>query len=56
MSASNSYLSLQANIVCLLLATIGSTIGSMAIVKHPAWFGDIHQTSGHVGENSVLAE
>jgi hypothetical protein len=52
MSASNSYLSLQANIVCLLLATIGS----MAIVKHPAWFGDIHQTSGHVGENSVLAE
>jgi hypothetical protein len=29
------YLSLQANIICLLLALIGST----AIIKHPDWFG-----------------
>jgi hypothetical protein len=31
----NDYLSLQANIICLLLALIGST----AIIKHPDWFG-----------------
>ena len=31
----NDFLSLQANIICLLLALIGST----AIVKHPDWFG-----------------
>ena len=30
------YLLLQINIICLLLALIGSA----AIVKHPAWFGD----------------
>jgi hypothetical protein len=30
-----NYLSLQANIICLLLALIGST----AIIKHPDWFG-----------------
>jgi hypothetical protein len=30
-----SYLLLQINVICLLLALIGST----AIVKHPAWFG-----------------
>jgi hypothetical protein len=30
-----NYLPLQANIICLLLALIGST----AIMKHPDWFG-----------------
>jgi hypothetical protein len=30
-----NYLSLQANIICLLLTLIGST----AIIKHPDWFG-----------------
>jgi hypothetical protein len=29
------YLLLQINVICLLLAVIGTT----AIVKHPAWFG-----------------
>jgi len=36
----NDYLSLQANIICLLLALIGTT----AIVKHPTWFGKVHGT------------
>ena len=31
----NGLLSLQANVICLLLALIGST----AIIKHPEWFG-----------------
>jgi len=31
----NDFLSLQANIICLLLALIGST----AIIKYPHWFG-----------------
>lgn len=30
-----SYLLLQINVICLLLALIGSA----AILKHPAWFG-----------------
>ena len=30
-----NYLLLQINIVCLLLALIGST----AIIRHPTWFG-----------------
>jgi hypothetical protein len=42
MTRSNSYLSLQGNIICLLLALIGS----MAIVEHPSWFGGVPQTSG----------
>ena len=29
------YLSLQANVICLLLFVIGVT----AIITHPAWFG-----------------
>ena len=29
------YLSLQINVICLLLALIGTTV----IVKHPGWFG-----------------
>jgi hypothetical protein len=33
----NDFLSLQANIICLLLALIGSA----AIVKHPDWFGGV---------------
>jgi hypothetical protein len=31
------YLSLKANIICLLLALVGS----MAIIQHPAWFGGV---------------
>jgi hypothetical protein len=31
------YLLLQINIVCLLLALIGTTV----IVRHPAWFGGL---------------
>lgn len=30
-----AYLLLQVNVICLLLALIGS----VAITKHPAWFG-----------------
>jgi hypothetical protein len=33
-SADTAYLLLQLNIICVLLALIGSA----AIVKHPAWF------------------
>jgi hypothetical protein len=32
-----TYLSLQANIICLLLALIGSA----TIIKHPDWFGQV---------------
>ena len=32
-----SYLLLQINVICLLLALIGTT----AILKHPTWFGDV---------------
>jgi hypothetical protein len=52
MTTNNSYLSLQANIICLLLALIGS----MAVVEHPAWFGDVPQTSDHASEFSTPAE
>jgi hypothetical protein len=31
-----TYLLLQINVICLLLALIGSAV----IVKHPDWFGD----------------
>jgi len=33
----NDYLPLQANIICLLLALIGSTV----IIQHPGWFGGV---------------
>jgi hypothetical protein len=39
------HLLLQVNVICLLLALIGST----AIVKHPAWFGGTP-----VGEQSFV--
>jgi hypothetical protein len=52
MTTNTSYLSLQANIICLLLALIGS----MAIVEHPAWFAGLPQTSDHAWEVSVPAE
>jgi hypothetical protein len=35
----NDCLSLQANVICLLLALIGAT----AIIKHPGWFGSVTQ-------------
>jgi hypothetical protein len=34
------YLLLQINIICLLLALIGTT----AVVKHPDWFGGVPTT------------
>ena len=49
MTTNNSYLSLQANIICLLLALISS----MAVVEHPAWFGGIPQTGDHTWEFST---
>jgi hypothetical protein len=52
MTTNNSYLSLQANIICLLLALICS----MVVVEHPAWFGGIPQTSDHALQFSVPAE
>ena len=36
-SADTAYLLLQLNVICLLLALIGSA----AIIKHPAWFGGV---------------
>jgi hypothetical protein len=36
----HNYLSLQANIICILLALIGST----AVIKHPDWFGGTPET------------
>jgi hypothetical protein len=39
-----NYFSLQANIICLLLALIGST----AIIKHPDWFGGTPEVLTHV--------
>jgi hypothetical protein len=52
MTINNSYLSLQANLICLLLVLIGS----MAVIEHPAWFGGIPQTSDHASEFSMPAE
>jgi hypothetical protein len=37
---------LQINVVCLLLALIGTT----AIVKHPAWFGDVPMATQSLAE------
>jgi hypothetical protein len=51
-TTNNSYLSLQASIICLLLALIGA----MAVVERPAWFGGMPQTSDHAWEFSMLAE
>ena len=39
-SGDATYLLLQINIICLLLALIGST----AIMKQPAWFGEVPVT------------
>jgi hypothetical protein len=39
-SGDAAYLLLQVNIICLLLALIGSA----AIMKHPAWFGEASAT------------
>jgi hypothetical protein len=36
-SGDTAYLLLQINVICLLLALIGSA----AIIKHPAWFGGV---------------
>jgi hypothetical protein len=37
----NGLLSLQANVICLLLALIGST----AIIRHPDWFGGLPEAA-----------
>lgn len=39
-SGDAAYLLLQINIICVLLALIGSA----AIMKHPAWFGEVPAT------------
>jgi hypothetical protein len=36
-SGDAAYLMLQINIICLLLALVGSA----AIMKYPAWFGEV---------------
>jgi hypothetical protein len=41
-----TYLLLQINVICLLLALIGSS----AIVKHPDWFGGVPVTSQTLAE------
>jgi hypothetical protein len=43
-----NYLSMQANIICLLLALIGSS----TIVKHPDWFGGVPDAVVH-GEGAA---
>jgi hypothetical protein len=40
-SGDTAYLLLQINVICLLLALIGSA----AIVNHPAWFGGMPATA-----------
>jgi hypothetical protein len=40
------YLLLQINIICLLLALIGSA----AITKHPAWFGGMSATVAQIAD------
>jgi hypothetical protein len=47
----NDFLSLQANIICLLLALIGSA----AIVKHPDWFGGPIAESAQVDSTDAQA-
>jgi hypothetical protein len=41
-----SYLLLQINVICLLLALIGTA----AILKHPTWFGDAAVTAQALAE------
>jgi hypothetical protein len=41
-----SYLLLQINVICLLLALVGTT----AIVKHPDWFGAMAAVSRSLAE------
>jgi hypothetical protein len=36
-TSNTGYLSLQVNIICLLLALIGSAV----IIRHPAWLGGV---------------
>jgi len=40
-SGDTAYVLLQINVICLLLALIGSA----AIIKHPAWFGGVPGTA-----------
>lgn len=46
------HLSLQANIICLLLALIGTTI----IIEHPAWFGQVPHASSATWQFGVPSE
>jgi hypothetical protein len=45
-SSAPGYLLLQINVICLVLALIGTT----AIVKHPDWFGGVPATVPSVAE------
>jgi hypothetical protein len=42
------YLSLQVNVICLLLALIGCAV----IVEHPAWFGSVPSVMEHAAPHS----
>jgi hypothetical protein len=39
-----AYLLLQINVICLLLALIGSA----AIIKHPSWFGGLPASAAQI--------
>jgi hypothetical protein len=41
-----TYLLLQINLICLLLAAVGSAV----IVKHPDWFGGVPVASQSIAE------
>ena len=43
-NADTTYLLLQINVICLLLALIGSA----AIIKHPSWFGEVPALAAQV--------
>ncbi len=47
----NDLLSLQANVICLLLALLGST----AIIKHPDWFGGPPGVATHMDAGAAPA-
>ena len=44
------YLSLQANIICLLLALIGSTI----VIRHHDWFGKVPTAGNFSAQYQVI--
>jgi hypothetical protein len=49
-SSSTNFLSLQANVICLLLALTGSTI----IIRHHEWFGDMPTATSLAPQHQVV--